>query len=308
MPWSMIEERPGARTARRLGRGALWAVVALAAVTGVRAWITPDRAPAPTATPAPAAVAAYPVGEAQAVAARFARAYLTFDADHAEERAAVLAGVLPADADSSLGWDGHGSQRVLAVEPGTVTPAARQRARVRIDALVRAKDAPAGKGGKAETHPDSATAAAASSSRWIGLDVPVVLTAGRVVVTGPPGLVGIPTAGPAAPTAPAPQPDAELSEQTRDTVKAFLAAYAAGATESVTAPGATVAPLPRGVELAALSSWTVTVGTGADRSGTARVVWSMAGAALEQTYRIELTRVASADAARWQVTAVHGGS
>ncbi|MEV7418982.1 conjugal transfer protein, partial [Streptomyces sp. NPDC089919] len=290
-PWVQQEERSGAVFARRLGRGLLWSVVALATVTGLRSWFLPDRAPRPAAPPAPAAAPAYPAAEAQALAARFARAYLTFDPARPGERAALLATALPAQADPALGWDGHGSQSVLAVEPGAVTPGTPgppREARVRVDVLVRAGGGPA---------------------RWLGLDVPVAGAPGRLVVRGRPGLVGIPAGGPATgPGTPEPPVDAALTAQTAAAVAAFFTAYADGTADTVTAPGTSLPPLPAGIAFTALTAWSADRGGGPDRSGTARVTWSLAGAALEQAYRVELTRVASADAARWQVAAVRGGA
>ncbi|MGO4747324.1 conjugal transfer protein, partial [Streptomyces sp. 2MCAF27] len=100
----------------------------------------------------------------------------------------------------------------------------------------------------------------------------------------------------------------ELSAATEGAVERFLRAYASGDTDSVTAPGASVPPLPEGIKFKALSSWSADKGSGDDRTGTARVDWELGGAVVEQTYRVELTRVSSADAQRWQVAAVRGGT
>ncbi|MFK0296631.1 conjugal transfer protein [Streptomyces sp. NPDC090442] len=284
--------------ARRLGRGLLWFVLILAAITGVRAWIIPPKAPAPKA-PIAKSEAAYPSEEAQAVAARFARAYLGWSEGKAAEREQLLASVLPAGADTTMGWDGHGQQDVLAVQPGAVTPTKDAQARVRVDALVRstATEPPKGKGAPAE------------ESHWVGLDVPVVKVAGRVVVTGRPGLVGIPSQGPKAPSLPVPQVDADLSGQTEGAVSKFFAAYAAaGDTDAVTAPGASVPALPAGVTFKGLTSWSADTGTGDRRTGTALVSWTLSGATVEQVYRVTLTRVSTSDAHRWQVVDVRGGS
>ncbi|MGW5851971.1 conjugal transfer protein [Streptomyces sp. NPDC055254] len=296
-PWVPQDERSGAVFARRLGRGLVWFVFILAAVTGVRSWIIPPKAPAPAPAPVQTA-AAYPDAEAQAVAARFARAYLSWDESKAAERAALLASVLPAGAETAMGWDGRGRQEVLTVQPGAVKPGADQQARVRVDVLIRAGEAPAG----------ATPAPAAASARWVGLDVPVIEAGGRVVVTGRPGLVGIPATGPKTPALPAVQADPELSMQTETTVGKFFQSFAGGDVESVTAPGAKVPGLPAGITFKGLTSWSVDAGSGRDRSGTAVVAWTLGGAAVEQVYRVKLTQVSSADAQRWQVADVHGGS
>ncbi|MFF0561495.1 hypothetical protein [Streptomyces sp. NPDC004266] len=302
-PWVTVEERSGSAFARRFGRGVLWTLVAAFALLGAKSVLIPKKTPAPVQSTAPAqAGPTYPDDEAQAVAGRFARAYLSWDEKDPETRAAALAAVLPEGADTKMGWDAKGKQDVLAVEPGTVTPAAQQQARVRVDVLVRPVDsAPPAKPG--------AAAVPVLPAHWVGLDVPVVQAGGRVVVTGPPGLVGVPATGPKAPQLAGPEADSAFGEQTAETVDKFFTAYAAGGdTESVTAPGAFVPPLPAGISLVGVTSWTADKGSGTDRTGTARVMWQLGGAQLEQTYRVQLTRVASADAQRWQVASVHGGT
>ncbi|MCT9093901.1 conjugal transfer protein [Streptomyces sp. ASQP_92] len=299
-PWTPQDERSGAVFLRRLGRGLVWFVVVLAAITGVRAWFIPPKAPAPKA-PAVKTEAAYPEEAAQAVAARFARAYLGWDESKVQEREQLLAAVLPPDADTTMGWNGHGRQDVLAVQPGAVTKTNNAQARVRVEALVRPV---AG----AEPAKDKAATPAQEAARWVGLDVPVAESAGQIVVTGRPGLVGIPKHGPKAPDTPTTQTDPELSTQTNGAVDKFFAAYAAGDTDAVTAPGASVPALPAGVEYKGLVSWSADTGSGDRRTGTALVSWSLGGASVEQVYRVTITRVSTSDAHRWQVYDVRGGS
>lgn len=301
-PWTPQDERSGAVFARRLGRGLIWFVFILAAITGVRSWFFPAKVPAPAA-PKVTTEAAYPNEEAQAVAARFARAYLAWDEEAPEDREQLLASALPAGADTTMGWDGHGHQDVLAVQPGAVTMTKNDQARVRVEVLIRPE--------AAETEPAKGkkkTAPAEEPARWVGLDVPVVETSGRVVVTGQPGLVGIPASGPKAPDLPTTQTDAELSTATESTVNKFFAAYAKGDTDTVTAPGAKVPALPDGVEYGGLVAWSADAGSGTDRTGTARVYWTLGGAKVEQVYRVTITRVSTSDASRWQVDDVRGGS
>ncbi|MGN9821919.1 conjugal transfer protein [Streptomyces sp. SD11] len=297
-PWTPQDERSGAVFARRLGRGLLWFVLVLAAITGVRSWIFPPKAPAPE-TPKVTAEATFPAEEAQAVAARFSRAYLAWDEAAPEEREQLLASVLPASSDTGMGWDGHGRQEVLAVQPGAVTKTANHQARVRVEVLIRPE---------AEEKPGKGKKTTPAEARWIGLDVPVVETSGRVVVTGQPGLVGIPTRGPSAPDLPTARTDAELSTATESAVDKFFAAYAKGDTDAVTAPGARVPALPDGIEYEGLVSWSADAGSGTDRTGTARVSWTIGGAQVEQVYRVTITRVSTSDASRWQVDDVRGGA
>ncbi|MFF4320557.1 conjugal transfer protein [Streptomyces sp. NPDC001568] len=324
-PWAPQDESSGIVFARRFGRGLLWTVVILAAVTGVRSWIFPPSSPS-AAPPAAQSAPTYPTAEAQAVAARFGRAYLGWDETKKEERAALLASVLPAGSETTMGWDGKGRQEVLAVQAGTVTPGGPGgRALVRVDVLirpVRSADAnpnpsttPAPAPTPAPTpspaQPSSAaqpSASAQPSAQWVGLDVPVAVTNGQAVVTGRPGLVGVPATGPKVSELPGVQGDATLSNQTKDVVAKFFAAYAGGDTESASAPGARLAALPQGVTFKGLNSWSVDSSGDTDRAGTARVLWELGGAHVEMSYRVELTRVSSSDAQRWQVADLRGGA
>ncbi|MET9183263.1 conjugal transfer protein [Kitasatospora aureofaciens] len=307
VPWVPQHEKSGTVYARRFGRGLLWTVLGLAAITGIRSWIIPPKTPAAPA-PAPASTApAYPVEQAQALAGRFARAYLTWDEGSAPQRAQALAGLLPAGADTGMGWDGKGHQDVVDVVADTVTPGPQGQARVRVDVLVRPAAA-------AAPPPPAAGAPAPASTPaaplWVALEVPIATASpGHLVVSGQPGLVGLPEHGPALQRPAAAEVDSALTTATQPTVETFFKAYAAaGATPAATAPGAVLPPLPAGFEYRSLTAWTIDKGDGSDRTGTARVSWGLAGAQIEQTYRVTLTRVSSSAAATWQVSAVNGGA
>ncbi|MEU5418394.1 conjugal transfer protein [Streptomyces sp. NPDC020667] len=313
VPWQIEDEKSGAKFAVKAGRGVLWGVVALAAITGVRSWIW---APAP-AKPVQAKADSgpqYPVEEAQAVAARFARSYLTWDEGDPQARADALARDLPRGADAAAGWNSKGRQQVLVVQPSTVSVLGDKRARVRVDVLVNTPDAaPADKGDKKDdgkkddAKKDDGKKDAKSATRWMGLEVPVVQAAGRVVVTGQPGIVGVPNSGPSVPAPGSASNDMEFGEKTRGVVGEFFSKYATGESDSVAAPGASIPALPSGMTLGAVRSWTVDEGSGTDRIGTAGIIWNLGGAEIEQTYRVKVTRVSSAQAERWQVSEVHGG-
>ncbi|MEU1818016.1 conjugal transfer protein [Streptomyces roseifaciens] len=328
LPWQLEDENSGTKFLVKVGRGALWAVVGLAAITGIRSWFW---APAPPKAPVQVSSGpTYPVQEAQAVAARFARSYLSWDEDDPKARAEALARDMAKGIDTAAGWNQKGHQEVLAAQPGTVTEEKDKRARVRVDVLVKTpgtdgsakpgdkpkddkpkddkskdkKDDPKkdDKGDGKNQDPRSAT-----GPRWVGLDIPVVHASGRIVVSGQPGMVGVPTGGTTAPALNTKSTDLDFSEKTRGVAEEFFTKYATGEAESVAAPGASVAPLPPGVHLGGLRNWSVDEGSGADRIGTATITWLTGGAELEETYRVKLTRVASAKAERWQVSEVHGG-
>ncbi|TLQ39261.1 conjugal transfer protein [Streptomyces marianii] len=290
--WAEEEESSGRSAARKAGRVAIWLVIGLAAFTGVRTWVFPAKPPAPVQQVDPQAEARknnVPEAEAQQVAARFARSYMTWNAQDPDARAKELEADLAKGIDPKLGWNGSGLQLVAQTIPGTVTQVGGKRARVRVDVRVSVVT---GSGNKQRT-----------VTSWRGLEVPVAQGAGRVVVTGEPAIVGMPTA--AAYKAPdGPEADAQLSTQTRDTVKDFLTAWAAGSEDQAAAPGADIQPLGPGLKLDALDSWVVDAAGGDKRFGTATVRWKIGAAQLQQTYQITLTKVSASSASRWQVEAV----
>ncbi|MEV4440679.1 conjugal transfer protein [Streptomyces sp. NPDC049577] len=316
VPWQIEDEKSGAKFAVKVGRGVLWGVVALAAITGIRSWIW---APAPP-KPAPTKVDSgpqYPVQEAQAVAARFARSYLSWDENDPQARAAALSRDMPKGFDTTSGWNSKGRQQVVVVQPSTVSVLGDNRARVRVDVLVSgpAADPAAGADKPADKKDDAKkddtkkqdAKPGATVTRWMGLEVPVVQASGRVVVTGQPGIVGVPGNGPSVPAVPTKSNDMEFSDKTRGVVEEFFSKYATGEPGSVAAPGASIPALPSGMTLGTIRNWTVDEGSGTDRIGTAVVSWNVGGAEIEETYRVKVTRVSSAQAERWQVSEVHGG-
>ncbi|MFD6879714.1 MULTISPECIES: hypothetical protein [unclassified Streptomyces] len=172
-----------------------------------------------------------------------------------------------------------------AVTAGAVTAASGGRARVRVDVEVTAPGV----------------------ARWIALDVPVVdVGGGRLVVSGPPALLGVPDAGAAAPEPIARAADLPFSAATRGAVEGFFRAWSSGGGGQVTAPGTVLPALPAGVELRTVQAWEAAPGTGADRSGVARVGWAISGGEITQAYRVTLTRVESSRAGRWQVSGITG--
>ncbi|MEW1760379.1 conjugal transfer protein [Streptomyces cyaneofuscatus] len=290
--WAEEEESSGRSAARKAGRVAIWLVIGLAAFTGVRTWIFPTKPPAPVEQADPQAEARknnVPEAEAQQVAARFARSYMNWNAAAPDARAKELEADLAKGVDPKLGWNGSGTQLVAQTIPGTVTQVGGKRARVRVDVRVSVVT---GSGKNQRT-----------ATSWRGLEVPVAQGNGRVVVTGQPAMVGMPTAvGYKAPDSP--ESDAQLAGLTRDTVKDFLKSWASGSEDQAAAPGADIEPLGSGLALDALDAWVVDVGSGDKRAGTATVRWKLGGAQIQQTYQITLTKVSASSASRWQVEAV----
>lgn len=238
--WEQETESATGSIARRAGRFALWAVIALLAASGVRSWITPAGSGHTTTAPGPAATAHagdVPELPAQQVAAEFARSYLTWDSRNPAQRERELAANLPQGADPKMGWNGSGSQQVAQTIPGAVAQLGGKRARVMVDVRVSVT---AQRNGQTQV-----------TNSWRGLQVPVALAAGRVIVTGPPALTGLP--GPVPYTAPAaPDVDNALSAATQSTIHDFFVAWAAGTQDQAAAPGASIAPLGDGISLASL--------------------------------------------------------
>ncbi|MEO3976774.1 conjugal transfer protein [Streptomyces sp. CAU 1734] len=290
--WAEEEESSGRSAARKAGRVAIWLVIGLAAFTGVRTWIFPVEPPAPVEQKDPQAEARkshVPEAEAQQVAARFARSYMTWNARDPDSRARELGMDLAKGVDPKLGWNGAGLQMVAQTIPGPVTQVGGKRARVRVDVRVSVVTG----SGKQQRNVAS----------WRGLEVPVAQGQGRVVVTGAPAIVGMPAA--AAYKAPdGREPDSALSSQTRDIVRDFFSSWAQGSEDQAAAPGADIAPIGPGLRLDALDSWVVDAGGGDRRTGTATVRWKVAGGQVQQTYQVWLAKVSASSASRWQVEAV----
>lgn len=290
--WAEEEETSGRSFARRAGRVAIWCVIGLAAFTGVRSWVFPAKTPPPVTRSDPQAEARrndVPVEQAQQIAARFARSYMNLNSADKDARSTELEADLARGTDPKLGWDGSGMQLVAQTIPGAVTQTGPHRARVSVDVRVSVTTTVKGR--------------AATTSGWRALEVPVAQVGDRVVVTGQPALVGLP--GAVSYNAPeGPEADSGLSTATREVVKDFLTAWAAGDADQASAPGAAIEPLGPGMSLDALDSWVAEAGTGDRRTGTAVVRWALAGAQLQQTYQITLTKVSAGGASRWQVDAV----
>jgi hypothetical protein len=92
-------------------------VALLLLVLGLRSIVSP---PKPVVTPVPASADA----PSRSFALQFARAYLTYDADHPGERARALAAMLPSNIDRSAGaFPEAGRQRVIWAEVASDQPA-----------------------------------------------------------------------------------------------------------------------------------------------------------------------------------------
>lgn len=291
-PWSTEPESSFSTWARRFFRGLVVVVLLLAAISGVRSWISPNRAPETVVS----GQSNFPSDEARAVATRYAVSYLNWDEDDPDVRPSQIGLDLAAGLDSRAGWNGRGKQTADRAYPGEVTVDPGGVAAV-VD--VRVEVRPYVKKGKVWT---------AGAATWERLSVPVARTASRVVASGPPTFVPdmrvpLPDNMPEASA-----PDDDLTAATLKDAEAFFGAYAESDNKvsAVTAPGSTIRSLNGAVKFGELKDWQVYTGNDDERRATAAVTWDGAGdTTLDQTYTLTLRRTVATDGAqRWQVAAV----
>ncbi|NUR99788.1 MAG: hypothetical protein HOV67_31600 [Kribbellaceae bacterium] len=292
-PWSTEPESSFSTWARRFFRGLVVVVLLLAAISGIRSWIAPNRTPQTVVS----AQSSFPSDEARAVATRYAVAYLTWDENNPDARPAQVGLDLAAGLDTGAGWNGRGKQSADVAYPGQVTPdpngiTGTVDVRVRVHTFTRT----------------SGNAFAAGPLVWDRLSVPVARTPSRVVVSGPPTFVPDERAPLPANMPDAGKPDDDLTSATEKDAEAFFAAYAESDNKvaAVTAPGSTIRSLNGAVRFGALKDWQVYAGNDDERQATAAVTWNGVGdTTLDQTYTLTLRRTVATDGAqRWQVAAV----
>ncbi|MGW7682778.1 hypothetical protein ACWGID_18710 [Kribbella sp. NPDC054772] len=291
-PWSTEPESSFSTWARRFFRGLVVVVLLLAAISGIRSWVSPNR----TQQPVVSGQSSFPADEARAVATRYAVSYLTWDENAPDARPAQIGLDLAAGLDSRAGWNGRGKQTADVAYPGEVKTDSNGLTgtvdvRVRVHSFTKQ-----GRGW------------AAGPVSWDRVSVPVVRTAARVVVSGPPTFVpdvraplpdNMPGAG---------APDDDLTAATLKDAEAFFSAYAESDNKvsAVTSPGSTIRSLNGAVKFGALKDWQVYTGNDDERRATAAVTWDGVGdTTLDQTYTLTLRRTVATDGAqRWQVAAV----
>lgn len=292
VPWSTESESSFGTWGRRFLRGLVVVVLLLAAASGIRSWIRPGTSD----TPAASSESSYPRLEAQAVAARFATSYLTWDEADRDARTAAIGLDVAAALDKNAGWNGQGKQSAGTAYPGEVRVGPEGvTAQVDVRVLVT-------------SYAKQGSQWHAGKPGWQRLSVPVARTATRVVVTGSPTYVS---------DSPAPlpddmpgtgAPDEELTNRTSQDAEAFFKAYGSTneAVAAVTAPGSVITSLNGVVEFNALKSWQVYAGNDDERRATAAVTWDGAGkTTLDQNYTVTLRRTVAANGVeRWQVAAI----
>jgi hypothetical protein len=292
-PWSTEPESSFSTWARRFFRGLVVVVLLLAAISGIRSWIAPNKPPATVVS----GQSTFPDAESRAVATRYAVSYLTWDENSPDARPALIALDLAAGLDSRAGWNGRGKQTADVAYPGAVKAdsngiTAVVDVRVRVHTFSR----------------QGSNGWLVGPIKWERLSVPVARTSSRVVVSGPPTFVpderaplpsNMPDAG---------NPDDDLTAATEKDAEAFFSAYAESDNKvsAVTAPGSTIRSLNGAVKFGELKDWQVYTGNDDERRATASVTWTGVGdTTLDQTYTLTLRRTVATDGAqRWQVAAV----
>lgn len=115
-PWSTEPESSFSTWARRFFRGLVVVVLLLAAISGIRSWVAPNRAPETVVSNQNS----FPVDEARAVATRYAVSYLNWDEANPDARPNLIALDLAAGLDTRAGWNGRGKQTADTAYPGEV--------------------------------------------------------------------------------------------------------------------------------------------------------------------------------------------
>jgi len=150
-----------------VARAVAWAVLLLIGYRGVLAIVEGTGTTPPAATPAsapPSAGSQFPVTAAEAYALEFGDVYLNFSPSTAAARSRDLASFVAPGADSQLGWNGAGSQRVFDEQVSAIRVTGAHTAVVTLLARV-------------------------SGGRLIELGVPVYAAGGGLTVSGNPALL-----------------------------------------------------------------------------------------------------------------------
>lgn len=278
LPWDAVAPSRG----QRLMRAAMAAGIAFFAVIGAVRTFAPRAAQVAPEVELPQS---WGVDRAAAasVAEWTAREFLSLTGR--DERQSGLAQTWGNPAD---GWSGQGALEVTGSYVARTTPL--DGGRVDVLVAVRVSNA-------------ADTKATAPVDGWVGVLVPVGVTGQRASVAGEPAIVGLP----AAEQTGRPERvdvDQALTSDTLDGAKAFVAAWAAGDARAVAAPGADIpAPALRGAS-AVLDEWRVAQGEGDARTAQAAITWTLGDAKVRVQYAVTITRVASGDASRWQISSI----
>ena len=235
-----------------IGRAVAWAVILLIGYRGVLAIIDGRAATTPPRSPVRAAAGAqFPVTMAAAYAMQFGDVYLNFSPAGAARRSRDLASFLPPGADPQLGWNGVGTQRLLAEQVAGVSVTGTHSAVVTLLARL-------------------------GNGRLIELGVPIYAANDGMTVSGDPALLP----GPAKVTRPAPASqgaDQATAAELQSQLPAFFRAFASGDRTTLarfTLPGAHITGLNGAATFGAIDSVSAPPG-GSRRTISVTVTWRL---------------------------------
>jgi hypothetical protein len=230
-----------------------WAVLLVIGYRGVLAIIQGPGSSSSSPPPATATAPddGFPVTVAEAYALQFGNAYLSFSPATASSRAQILSAMLPAGANSQLGWNGAGVQTVSSDAVAGIQVQSAHSAVVDLLAVI-------------------------NGGTPVELGVPVYASNGRLVITGEPALLPLPrTANPPA-TPAVPSTDPTATQELQNQLPNFFRAYADDQTDlsRFLVQGAQITSLNGAVTLNTAVPLTLTVPPGGSvRHITAVVSW-----------------------------------
>jgi hypothetical protein len=231
---------------------------------------------------------AFPVAQASGYAARFVHAYLTWDQADPEARSEQLRVFFPDRAETQLGWDGRGVQRVVGQPlPSGVTSRDNNHAVVHVAALIE----PGG---------------------WTCMDVAVFAADGAEVfaITSYAAFVSCPAVAAVEVPAESQQNDSTVATELTPTINSFFRAYGASSPDlaQIVTPESAITGLRGTVSLVEITRLFVPVADNNaernERTVEARVRWQMpSGGSVVQTYRLAMRSIGG----RWFVHNIDGG-
>ena len=263
------------------GRVVVWAVILLVGYRGVLA-IVGDRGSGSTVSASDPKVAAtqFPVTSAEAYALEFGNVYLNYSPATAAARSAALAVFLPPGADTQLGWNGAGTQRLLDEQVAGIAVHGGHAAVVTVLAQL-------------------------ADGSLVELGVPIYASGGGMSVSGEPALLPGPAMAVAKPAAQA-GGDQATAAALQSQLAGFFQAYASGDQATLArflTPGAQVTGLAGAVRLGSIDAVQAPAG-GSVRTILVTVSWLLpsqpqprsagatasAPAGLQMTYAMTVVR------------------
>jgi len=233
-----------------VARVIVWAVILLVGYRGVLA-IAEGRSAGGAASPSrPAGGTQFPVTAAEAYALEFGNVYFNFSPATASARSQALAVFLPAGADTQLGWNGAGTQRLLDEQVAGISVTGNHTAVVTLLARL-------------------------ASGSLVELGVPIYASGGGMSVSGDPALLPGPAVAAAPPATKAADQATEAALQTQ--LAAFFPAYASGDQATLArflAPGARIVGLGGQVTFAGIDNVYAPRG-GQTRKISVTVTWQL---------------------------------